>query len=62
LPDDLHIPIETWSRIGRPPKHDIEAWVVTDDWPAPVPITDAELDVFEAWFGDLFDELLEPHR
>jgi len=22
-----------------------------------VPITDAELDVFEAWFGDLFDEL-----
>jgi len=21
-----------------------------------VPVTDAELDVFEAWFGDLFDE------
>jgi hypothetical protein len=29
---------------------------VTDDWPDPVPIIDAELDVFEAWFGDLFDE------
>jgi len=22
-----------------------------------VPITEAEIDVFEAWFGDLFDEL-----
>jgi hypothetical protein len=29
---------------------------VTDDWPDPVPIADAEVDVFEAWFG-LFDEL-----
>jgi len=27
-----------------------------------VPITDAELDVFEAWFGDLFDEMLGPCR
>jgi len=43
--------------MGHPPKHDVEAWTVTDDWPSPVPITDAELDVFEAWFGDLFDEL-----
>jgi len=32
-------------------------WKVTDDWPHPVPITEAELDVFEAWFGDIFDEL-----
>jgi hypothetical protein len=31
-------------------------------WPDPVPITDAEFDVFEAWFGDLFDELFGPHR
>jgi hypothetical protein len=30
---------------------------VTDDWPAEVPITEAEIEVFEAWFGDLFDEL-----
>ncbi len=30
--------------------------------PDPVPITEAELDVFEAWFGDLFDELFGPHR
>lgn len=46
LPDDLYIPIEPWPRIGRPPKHDVEAWTVTDDWPDPVPITDAEFDVF----------------
>jgi hypothetical protein len=29
----------------------------SDDWPDEVPITEAEIDVFEAWFGDLFDEL-----
>jgi hypothetical protein len=33
-------------------------WTVTDDWPEDVPVTEAEVDVFEAWFGDLFDELL----
>jgi len=62
LPDDLYIEPEAWPRIGRPPKHDVEAWTVTDDWPDPVPITDAELDVFEAWFGDLFDELFGPRQ
>ena len=62
LPDDLYIEPEPWPRIGRPPKHDVEAWTVTDDWRDPVPITDAELDVFEAWFGDLFDELFGPCR
>ncbi|HZS85505.1 MAG TPA: hypothetical protein VFA50_21730 [Stellaceae bacterium] len=46
----------------RPAKHDLSAWTVTDDWSDPVPITDAELDVFEAWFGDLFGELFGPHR
>jgi len=32
-------------------------WTVTDDGPDPAPVTEAEIDVFEAWFGDLFDEL-----
>ena len=32
-------------------------WTVTDDWPNDVPVTEAEIAVFEAWFGDLFDEL-----
>ncbi|MDA8048596.1 MAG: hypothetical protein M0002_01045 [Rhodospirillales bacterium] len=60
LPDDLYIGPEPWPRIGRPPKHDVETWNVTDDWPNPVPITNAELGVFEARFGDLFDELFGP--
>ena len=51
-----------WPFAGRPPKHDVEAWTVTDDWPERVPITDAEVNVFEAWFGDLFDELFGPCR
>ena len=32
-------------------------WTVKDDWPGAVPVTEAEIEVFEAWFGDLFDEL-----
>ncbi len=43
--------------MGRPAKHDQSTWTVTDDWPDPVPVSEAEIDVFEAWFGDLFDEL-----
>ena len=35
---------------------------VTDDWPEDVPVTEAEIDVFERWFGDVFDELLDPRR
>jgi hypothetical protein len=51
-----------WPFPGRPPKHDIKAWAVTDDWPQRVPVTDAEVDVFEAWFGDLFDDMFGPCR
>jgi len=62
-PDDLldyAAPPE--RRAGRPPKHDLSNWIVTDDWPERIPVTDAEVDVFEAWFGDLFDELFGPCR
>ncbi|HLJ65536.1 MAG TPA: hypothetical protein VKT70_15600 [Stellaceae bacterium] len=62
LPDDLIIAPGPWPRLGRPVQHDVETWAVSDDWPEHVPITDAELDVFEAWFGDLFDELFGPCR
>jgi hypothetical protein len=62
LPDDLYIALGLWPRIGRPPKHDVETWTVTDDWPDRVPITDSEVEVFEAWFGDLFDEMFGPIR
>ena len=45
-------------RPGRPAPEDTTTWTVTDDWPEDVPVTEAEIKVFEAWFGDLFDELL----
>ena len=35
---------------------------VTDDWPEDIPVTEAEIDVFERWFGDVFDGLLNPKR
>ena len=38
------------------------AWTVTDDWHSDVPVIEAEIDVFEAWFGDVFDALLGPGR
>lgn len=51
-----------WPFPGRSPKHNLSAWIVTDDWSEHVPVTEAEVDVFEAWFGDLFDELFGPRR
>ena len=47
-------------RAGKSPKDDLSTWTVTDDWPERVPVTSAEVDVFEAWFGDVFDELFGP--
>jgi hypothetical protein len=43
---------QPWPFPGRPPKRDLSTWIVTDDWPAHIPVTEAEVDVFEAWFGD----------
>ena len=58
LPDDLYDYLRPAPRRkGRPARKDRSEWTVTDDWPAEVPITEAEIEVFEAWFGDLFDEL-----
>lgn len=62
-PDDLlDYATQPERRASRPPKHDLSNWIVTDDWPERIPVTDAEVDVFEAWFGDLFDELFGPCR
>jgi hypothetical protein len=58
LPDDLYDHLRPpVRRRRRPAKKKLSEWTVTDDWPAEVPITEAEIEVFEAWFGDLFDEL-----
>jgi hypothetical protein len=32
---------------------------VTDDWPEYIPVTEAEITVFEAWFGDILEELIQ---
>ena len=49
-----------WPIPGRPPKYDLSTWTITDDWPDTVPVTVAEVDVFNRWFGDLFDEIFGP--
>jgi hypothetical protein len=58
LPDDLYdYARPPTRRAGRPTPADPTTWTVTDDWPEDVPVTEAEIEVFEAWFGDLFEEL-----
>jgi hypothetical protein len=49
-----------WPIPGRPPRHDLSTWTVIDDWPDPVPVTTAEVDIFESWFSDLFDAIFNP--
>jgi hypothetical protein len=57
LPADLFVVLSPRAQPGRPRKHDVETWRVVDDWPASVPVTDIEIDVFESWFGAFFDKL-----
>jgi len=47
-------------RRGHEPPPDTTGWIVTDDWPERVPVTKAEVDVFEAHFSDFFDKWLGP--
>jgi hypothetical protein len=57
-PDDLYDYARLPARRGgRLVKDDPTAWTVKDDWPERVPVTEAEVDAFEVWFGNLFDEL-----
>jgi hypothetical protein len=57
LPDDLYdyARPRRARRPGQPAPE--ESSTVKDDWPEDVPVTEAEIEVFEAWFGELFDEL-----
>lgn len=58
VPDDLYDYADLPARrVGRPIADDVTTGTVTDDWPDEVPVTEAEIEVFEVWFGDLFDEL-----
>lgn len=40
----------------------VETMRVVDNWPKYVPVTEAEIRVFERWFGDVFDELLSSEK
>ena len=62
LPPYLYVVRSPWPRLDRRVKHDVESWRVVDDWPARAPVTEAEVDVSEPGFGDLFDELFGPSR
>ena len=50
----------SWPFPGRPPKHDLSTWAVTDDWPEQVPIGDAELRVIEGAFREELNALFGP--
>lgn len=65
LPDDLYDYIDE-AAVGSPQMPamkkpaitpPVDHWTVSDDWPERVPVTEAEIDLFEAWFGDIIDEL-----
>lgn len=65
LPDDLYdyidedMPTSPEAPVveGRGTEPSLDHWTVSDDWPECVPVTEAEIDLFEAWFGDIIDEM-----
>jgi hypothetical protein len=64
LPDDLYdyaddrAPIAPRLRRAPSPRvFHVENLPVTDDWPEDIPVTEAEIDVFERYFGDMLDRL-----
>lgn len=60
-PPDLY---DYAKRVSEPVKrkhHRSEQRIrVTDDWPEVVPVTEAEVRIIEAYFGDILDELFGP--
>ena len=63
LPDDLYDYNDDPARQRRNPSPDaldIERLPVFDDWSEHVPVTVAEVDIFERYFGDVLDRLFHP--
>jgi hypothetical protein len=48
---------EQRARVGKEVKRP-RSLNISDDWPHRVPVTQAEVDLFEVHFGPLLDELL----
>lgn len=63
LPDDLYDYNDYPARQSRNPSpdaSDIEKLSVLDNWPDSIPVTVAEVDIFERYFGDVIDRLFQP--
>lgn len=60
LPDNLFDYVAPTRSKTDPPLSPDPEMTVTDDWPGIVPVTEAELRVFEAHFGDVLDEIFGP--
>jgi hypothetical protein len=73
LPDDtfdpfdyVRLPVGSRRRRSKrlAPGSPRQEWtpVITDDWPERIRVTDIEIDLFEAHFGELLDDLLSPPK
>lgn len=66
LPDDLYAygddpaPRPGRRRASSHDAFDIDELAVSDDWPEQIPVTVAEVEIFERYFGDVLDRLLHP--
>lgn len=66
LPEDIYdyaddpAPSVGQRRNPSPDAFDVEKLPVIDDWPERVPVTEAEVDIFERYFGDVLDRLFAP--
>jgi hypothetical protein len=68
LPDDLYDYAEDRHSGSGPPLGSHEGGTgighvaIIDDWPDDVPVTEAEVDIFERYFGDVLDRLFGESR
>lgn len=47
-------------RPSKPRPADPEFWTVENELPDPLPVSKAELDAIERYFGDLLDAVFDP--
>ncbi|EJN13511.1 hypothetical protein PMI42_03084 [Bradyrhizobium sp. YR681] len=45
---------------AKPRPSDPEFWTVENELPDPIPVSKAELDAIERYFGDLLDAVFDP--
>ena len=45
---------------SKPRLSDLEFWTVVNELPDPIPVSKAELDAIERYFGDLIDAVFDP--